>query len=88
MDDWAKEEREIGLKEGLREGRESGLREGHESGLREGHESGLREGRLQERRLFIVRMLEKNKSDEEIIEITDCTREQLEEIKEKTGRAF
>ena len=91
MDDWAKEEREIGLKEGhesgLREGRESGLREGHESGLREGHESGLREGmqegRLQERRLFIVRMLEKNKSDEEIIEITDCTREQLEEIKMK-----
>lgn len=66
MDDWAKEEREIGLKEGLREG----------------YESGLQEGRLQERRLFIVRMLEKNKSDEEIIEITDCTREQLEEIKE------
>ena len=78
MDDWAKEEREIGLKEGLREG--------HESGLREGHESGLLEGRLEERKRFIVRMLKKDKSDEEIIDITECTKEQLEEIKANYDR--
>ena len=68
MDDWAKEEREIGLKEG------------HESGLREGRESGLLEGQLEERKRFIVRMLKKDKSDEEIIDITECTKDQLEEI--------
>ena len=69
MEDWAKEERELGLQEG----RESGLREGRESGLREGRNSGIR---------FVVEnMMKEGMAEEEIIRFTKCSKELLEELK-------
>lgn len=73
MDDWAKEEREIGL----REGHESGLKEGHESGLKEGHESGVKDG-IQ----FVVEnMIKEGVEDKDIIRFTKCSRELLEKVR-------
>ena len=69
-----REEREAGREEGLKAGREEGLKAGREEGLKAGREEGLRAGleagELCKTVSVIDKMLQKNRSIEEISELT------------------
>ncbi len=77
-----REEREAGREEGLKAGREEGLKAGREEGLKAGREEGLKAGREEGLRAgleagelcktvsVIDKMLQKNRSIEEISELT------------------
>jgi predicted transposase/invertase (TIGR01784 family) len=71
--------------EGLIKGREEGHKEGHKKGLAEGRKEGLVEGRKEGlelgKRTMIQNMISNGLPDELIVQITECSLELIEEIK-------
>ncbi len=82
-----RKDRKEAIKEGKREGIEQGKKEGIEQGKREGIEQGKREGiEIAQRKLekqWIAKMIKSNVSEEKILEITEISKKELEEIKRK-----
>lgn len=66
-----------GKKEGLKRGKEEGLKQGKEEGLKQGKEEGLEQGKKE----IAKKMLRKGKSIEEIIEITELSKDVIEKLK-------
>ena len=58
-------------------GIEKGMQEGRRRGIQEGHRQGMHQNMLQ----VICNMLRKNRSEAEILELTECSREVLEEAR-------
>ena len=58
-------------------GIEKGMQEGRRRGMQEGRQQGIHQSMLQ----VICNMLRKNRSEEEILELTECSREVLEEAR-------
>ena len=54
---------------------------GIEKGMQEGRRQGMQEGIHQNMLQVICNMLRKNRSEEEILELTECSREVLEEAR-------
>ncbi len=52
-------------------------------GREEGCVSGLAEGRSDAIRSIVIKMVQKGKSDEEIMELTECSAQMLWEVKEE-----
>lgn len=63
--------------EGMQEGVEKGLEKGLERGL----EKGLREGELKKSREMAKKLLHLNMDMKKIIEVTDLTAKEIEQIK-------
>lgn len=63
----------IGIEKGIQEGR----RQGMQGGRRQGMQEGVHQNMLQ----VICNMLRKNRSEAEILELTECSREVLEEAR-------
>ena len=61
-----------GLEDGIKQGKEEGIRQGKEEGIRQG----LEQGKIQ----IVKKLLEKGRSIEEIMELTDLKREDIEKI--------
>ena len=70
-----------GLQEGLHQGLQEGLHQGLQEGLHQGLQEGLHQGALQKAEVIAIKMLKKNKSFDEIAEITELTIEQIQELK-------
>ena len=69
-----------GLKEGEKRGEERGLERGLEEGIKQGEERGIRQG-YRERNREIARKMKENGMDIEIImQITELTKEEIEEL--------
>ena len=62
-------------------GIEKGMQEGRRQGMQEGRPQGMQEGVHQNMLQVICNMLRKNRSEEEILELTECSREVLEEAR-------
>ena len=60
--------------------REEGLKEGKEEGRKEGRKEGSQEGQIAERFEIAKKMKNKNMPVEEIIELTELTKEEIERI--------
>ena len=67
----------IGIEKGMQEGRRQGMQEGRRQGMQEGRQQGIHQNMLQ----VICNMLRKNRSEAEILELTECSREVLEEAR-------
>ena len=76
LEEGRKDGKELGLKEGREEGREEGRKEGRKEGIKEGREEGREE--------IIKKMLKANMSIEQISELTEIKREEIEKIMKKT----
>ena len=63
------------------EGIAIGLEQGIERGIEQGIEQGLEQGMQQEQVVIVRRLLQKNYSDSEIMEITECSQEVINSIK-------
>lgn len=74
---WKTYEREEARKEGFAEGRTEGLAEGRTEGLAEGRA----EGRTETFSRIIGHMIGQQVSDQEIIRLSGCSEEELEEVK-------
>ncbi len=74
--------RREGMKLGLEEGREKGLKEGRKEGLKEGRKEGRKEGKEE----VIKKMLKANMPIEQISELTEINREEIEKIMEETEK--
>ncbi|MDR2854651.1 MAG: hypothetical protein LBV40_00610 [Methanomicrobiales archaeon] len=62
---------------------ERGIKRGREEGMIEGMAIGMAEGLAESRAEIARKLLKQNRLIEEIIEITDLTREEIEALKEK-----
>lgn len=90
-----KEGKKEGIKQGKKEGIEQGKKEGIEQGKKEGIEQGKKEGikqgrkegiEIAQRKLekqWIVKMIKSDVSEQKILEITEISKKELEEIKSK-----
>ena len=80
----AEEGREEGHKKGLEEGRAEGLAEGHKEGHKEGFKEGLGEGeqkgKLESKREIAKKLKQKHIPIDEIIEITELSKEEIENL--------
>lgn len=79
LDEWIEHEKKLGREEGREEGRELGRKEGIKEGIQEGKST----GQLEEKKAIALRMLMKDIADKDILDITELTVRQLDEIKEK-----
>jgi predicted transposase/invertase (TIGR01784 family) len=64
--------RKVGLEKGLKEGLEKGLEQGIEQGLEKGIEKGIKE--------IALKIIKKGKSIDEVMDLTDLSRESVEEL--------
>lgn len=62
-------------------GTEEGIRQGKEEGIRQGKEEGLKQGKTQKQKEIAKKMLSKGKNIEEIIELTELSKEEIEKLK-------
>ena len=69
----------VGKEEGLKEGKEEGLKVGKEKGLEEGIKEGIKKGKIS----IVKKLLKKGMTIEEISEITEIAKEEIEEIKKE-----
>ena len=80
---------EIGIKEGeklgLEKGEKLGLEKGEKLGLEKGEKLGKSIGLKEEKIRIAKKMIEKGNSLEDIIDITELTKEEIEEIKKTIG---
>lgn len=60
-----------------------GLQRGMEEGMQQGIQRGIQQGIQQGKRKVIRNMLAQNMSDDDIIKLTECTREELDQIKQE-----
>ena len=58
------------------------LKELIEDGRMEGRATGMAEGRSDAIKSIVIKMVQKGKSDEEIMELTECSAQMLWEVKE------
>ena len=65
---------------GYDKGLEDGLKQGIEEGIKQGKEEEIRQGIEQEKIQIAKKLLEKGRSIEEIMELTDLKREDIEKI--------
>ena len=72
---------ERGEKIGVAKGIKQGIKQGIEQGVKEGIKQGVKEGVKQERLAIAENLLKKNISIDEIIEITNLSKEQIESLK-------
>ena len=68
--------------DGQKDGIEIGRKDGRAEGIEIGRKSGIEIGRSESIRRVVRNMLKLNMSDKEIMELTDITMEQLNEIRE------
>ena len=73
--------RQAGYREGIEDGKQEGYREGIEEGKKSGFQDGIDEGRKAEKIEMTQKMFRNGKSIEEIMEITELSREEIEDIK-------
>lgn len=71
------------LEEGYQEGVEKGIKQGIEQGKKQGVKQGMKEGDKQARLKIAKKMLDNGKSIKEIIEITELTEEEINQIIER-----
>ena len=62
-------------------GTEEGLKQGKEEGLKQGKEEGIEHGKKQKQKEIAKRMLSKGINIEEIIELTELSKEEIEKLK-------
>ena len=67
--------REEGLKEGLREGRKKGMKQGMKQGMQQGIEEKTRK--------VVINMLQKEMNIEDIMELVEISKEEIQKIKEE-----
>ena len=67
---------EIGLEEGKKQGKEEGIKQGKEEGIKQGKEEGIREGKIENAK----KMIEKGFNIKDIIEITELSKEEIENM--------
>ena len=71
---------EYGYDKGLEDGLKQGIDEGIKQGIEQGVENGIKQGIEQEKIQIAKKLLEKGRSIEEIMELTDLKREDIEKI--------
>lgn len=71
------------LEEGYQEGVEKGIKEGMKKGMKEGMKKGTEEGDKQARLKIAKKMLDNGISIKEIIEITELSKEEIDQITER-----
>ena len=73
-----------GKEEGLKRGKEEGLKQGKEEGLKQGKEEGLKQGKeegMKQKQYDIAKKMKyMNKPIQEIIELTELSKEEIEKI--------
>ena len=67
--------REEGLKEGLKEGRKKGMKQGMKQGMQQGIEEKTRK--------VVINMLQKEMNIEDIMELVEISKEEIQKIKEE-----
>ena len=80
-EEYSREDGKIDMCQALKELIEDGRMEGLEAGREEGRMSGLAEGRSDAIKSIVIKMVQKGKSDEEIMELTECSAQMLWEVK-------
>ena len=75
----------IGTEIGIKEGEKLGLEKGEKLGLEKGEKLGKSIGLKEEKIRIAKKMIEKGNSLEDIIDITELTKEEIEEIKKTIG---
>ena len=75
----------IGTEIGIKEGEKLGLEKGEKLGLEKGEKLGKSIGLKEEKIRIAKKMIEKGNSIEDIIDITELTKEEIEEIKKTIG---
>ena len=69
-----------GMEQGIKEGMEQGIKEGMKQGIKEGRAEGRKEGRKSEKIELAKKMKNKGFSIQEIIDITELSKEEVEKI--------
>lgn len=70
-----------GTEEGLKQGKEEGLKQGKEEGMKQGKQEGMKQGKQEKQKEIAKKMLDKGISIEEIIELTQLSKEEIEKLK-------
>ncbi|HHV38472.1 MAG TPA: Rpn family recombination-promoting nuclease/putative transposase [Tepidimicrobium sp.] len=63
---------------------QKGIAKGIEQGIAKGIEQGINQGRIEERKVMAKKLISMGMSIEQIMEVTNLTRKEIEEIEEKT----
>ena len=69
-----------GLEEGMKKGLKQGMKQGMKQGIEQGMEQGIKEGRKSEKIELAKKMKNKGFSIQEIIDITELSKEEVEKI--------
>ena len=75
------------LRDYEKKGREEGREEGIGIGVKKGREEGREEGIIETTKKLVFRLLGKNKSDEDIMDTLDISRETLMQLKAEYAKA-
>ncbi len=78
---------EKGMKEGLKKGKEEGMKRGIEQGIQQGMQQGIEKGTekgiKEKTKKVVMNMLQKGMNIEDIVELVEITREEIEEVKKE-----
>ena len=72
-----------GRKKGLEKGMKEGLKKGKEEGMKQGIEKGTEKGIKEKTKKVVMNMLQKGMNIEDIVELVEITREEIEEVKKE-----
>lgn len=75
--------RRIDRKEAIKEGKREGIEQGKKEGIEQGKKEGIEIARRKLEKQWIVKMIKSNVSEQKILEITEISKKELEEIKNK-----
>ena len=75
--------RRIDRKEAIREGKKEGIKQGKKEGIKQGRKEGIEIAQRKLEKQWIVKMIKNDVSEQKILEITEISKKELEEIKSK-----
>ena len=76
-----KEKYERDMNSAIHYGKEEGMKKGLQEGLQKGLKEGLQEGKKSEKKSIAKKMLETGMDAEQIMKITDLSKEEIEKLK-------
>lgn len=79
MKEGLKKGKEEGMKQGIKQGMQQGIQQGMQQGIEKGTEKGIKE----KTKKVVMNMLQKGMNIEDIVELVEITREEIEEVKKE-----
>ena len=69
-----------------KEGLEKGMKKGIKEGVKQGIKQGIKQGEKESRKKVAINMLKQNMEDDLICDLTELSKEEIEELKESINK--